>query len=110
MRLHKGDKIKVIAGKDKGKEGLILRTFDEERKVLVEGVNKVKKHVKPGKVSKEGGIISIERPVDVSNVAYIDPKTGSPVKIGYKIIDGKKYRVSKKTGEVLDLAQKKTKK
>ena len=111
MKIHTGDKVKIIAGKDKGKEGTVLKTYADVSKVIVEGVNKVKKHVKPGSVSKEGGIISIERPISVSNVMYIDAKTSKPTKVGYKIVSGKKYRISKETGEVLDLAKKtKTKK
>lgn len=101
MKIHVGDKVKVIAGKDKGKEGAVLRVFTKEGKVLVEGVNKVKRHVKPGAVSKEGGIIQIEKPVDVSNVMYIDAKAGKPVRVGYKLIENKKYRISKKSGEAL---------
>ena len=110
MKIHTGDRVKIIAGKDKGKEGTVIKVYGLEHKVLVEGVNKVKKHVKPGSVSKEGGIIAIERPISVSNVMYIDAKSSKPVKLGYKIVDGKKYRFSKETNEVLDLAkEKKTK-
>ena len=101
MKIHKGDKVKIIAGKDRGKEGTVLRVLTAANKVLVEGINKVKKHVKPGAVSKEGGIISVERPVDVSNVMYIDQKSQKPVRLGYKVLDGKKYRVSRKDGEVV---------
>lgn len=103
MKIKVNDKVKIIAGKDLGKEGKVLRVLVEDSKVLVEGINKVKRHVKPGAVSKEGGIISIEKPVHVSNVMLVDPKTGTPTRIGYKIIDGKKYRISKKTGEVIDI-------
>src|SRR3989338_2997201 len=101
MKIHKGDKVKVITGKDSGKEGKVLAVYLSKNKVLVEGINKVKKHVKPGAVSKEGGIISVERPVDVSNVMYIDQKSQKPVRLGYKVLDGKKYRVSRKDGEVV---------
>lgn len=101
MKLHKGDKVKIIAGKDKGKEGNVLRVFLDSQKIVVEGINKVKRHVKPGVVSKEGGIISMEKPIHVSNAQYIDAKTGKPAKIGYKIVDGKKYRFNKKTKEVI---------
>lgn len=101
MKIRKDDKVKIIAGKDKGKEGKVLAVFTSTSKVLVEGVNKVKRHVKPGAVSKEGGIISIEKPITVSNVMVIDSKSGKPTKVGFKVIDGKKYRVSKSSGEVL---------
>lgn len=101
MKIKKGDKVKIIAGKDKGKVGKVIKTFLKTQKVVVEGINKVKKHVKPGTLSKEGGIITIERAVHVSNVMFFDDKANKPVRIGYKIIDGKKYRISKKTGDVV---------
>ncbi|MFC1700077.1 50S ribosomal protein L24 [Patescibacteria group bacterium] len=102
MRIKKGDKVKVITGKDKGKTGTILMVLEDRGKVLVEGINMVKKHVKPGTVSKEGGIVSIEKPIDVSNVMFFDEKNKHPTRIGFKVSDGKKYRISKKTGEILD--------
>ena len=105
MKIHKGDKVIVITGKDSGKEGKVLAVYLSKNKVLVEGVNKVKKHVKPGAVSKEGGIVVIERPLDVSKVMYVDGTSGNPVRLGYKIIDGKKYRINKKTGEVIGEAK-----
>lgn len=101
-KIKKGDKVQVITGKDNGKIGAVLRVLNKDNKVLVEGVNKVKKHVKPGVISKEGGIISIERPMNVSNVMYYDEKSKKPVRIGFKIVDGKKYRVNKRTGETLE--------
>ncbi|HSX39480.1 MAG TPA: 50S ribosomal protein L24 [Candidatus Saccharimonadales bacterium] len=105
MKIHTKDKVKIIAGKDKGKEGTVLRVFTDTGRVLVEGVNKVKRHVKPGAASKEGGIISIERPIAISNVMYIDTKSGKPVKLGFRIVDNKKYRISKESGEVIGLAE-----
>ena len=102
MRIKKDDKVKVISGKDRGKVSKVLKVLKPRGKIVVEGVNIVKKHVKPGAVTKEGGIISIEKPIDVSNVMYYDEDSKEAVKIGYKVIDGKKYRVSKKTGEILD--------
>ena len=101
MKIRKGDKVKVITGKDKGKEGVVLSVFKATNKVLVEGINIVKKHVKPGTISKEGGIIPMEKPVAVSNVMVVNPKTKAPERIGYKIKDGKKIRYFKKTGNVL---------
>ena len=74
MKVHTNDKVKILAGKDKGKTGKVLRVFTSKDKVLVEGVNIVKRHVKPGTVSKEGGIISLERPIHVSNVAVVESK------------------------------------
>ncbi|EKD96133.1 MAG: 50S ribosomal protein L24 [uncultured bacterium] len=105
MKIHKGDKVKVITGKDKGKEGKVLAVYQLKNKVLVEGVNKVKKHVKPGTVSKEGGIVVIEKPIDVSNVMYIDSNSGNPVRVGYKIVEGQKYRINKKSGEIIGKAK-----
>ncbi len=101
MKIKKGDKVKVISGKDKGKVSVVLKVLKVKNKVVVEGVNVAKKHVKPGAVSKEGGIIRIEKPIDVSNVMYYDEKAKKTVRIGYKLIDGKKKRINKKSGEVL---------
>lgn len=102
MKIKKGDKVKVISGKDRGKISSVLKVLKSDNKVVVEGVNVVKKHLKPGKISKEGGIISIEKPVSVSSVMYYDEKSKSTTRIGFKYVDGKKYRISKKTGDILD--------
>lgn len=102
MHVKKGDKIKVITGKDKGKTGVVLAAFPKKERVLVEGVNIVKKHTKPNQENPQGGIMSIEAAVHVSNVMLIDPKTGEPTRVGYKIEDGKKVRVAKKSGAKLD--------
>jgi len=88
MKIKKDDKVKVIAGKDKGKTGKVLKVFLSKGKVVVEGVNIIKKAVKPGKVS---------------NVMLVDQKSGDPIRVGYKIIDGKKYRINKKSGEVIEV-------
>lgn len=102
MHVKKGDKVKVITGKDKGKEGVILSAFPKKDRVLVEGVNIVKKHVKPNQLNPQGGIVTKEAAIHVSNVMLIDPKTGEPTRVGTKIEDGKKVRVSKKTGNVIN--------
>ncbi len=102
MKIKTNDKVKIIAGKDKGKEGVVKKILTAKSKVLVEGVNIVKRHVKPGVVSKEGGIISMEKPIDVSNAMVICEKCQRPVKVGFKDVKGKKYRVCKKCGETLD--------
>ena len=102
MHVKKGDKVMVISGKDKGKTGVILASFPKKDRVLVEGVNIVKKHSKPSQVNPQGGIINQEAPIHVSNVMPIDPKSGEPTRVGYKVVDGKKVRVAKKSGEVLD--------
>lgn len=100
MKIKKGDKVQVIAGKDKGKEGKVLVVDVKNNKVIVEGVNKVKKHVKPSPVNPASGIIEQEAPIDASNVMYV--YAGNPTRIGYKIENGIKQRVAKATGEVID--------
>ncbi|MBA2873129.1 large subunit ribosomal protein L24 [Anoxybacillus calidus] len=102
MHVKKGDKVQVISGKDKGKQGVVLAAYPKKNRVLVEGVNIVKKHVKPSQLNPQGGIISKEAPIHVSNVMPLDPKTGTPTRVGYKIVDGKKVRYAKKSGEILD--------
>ncbi|KKB34878.1 50S ribosomal protein L24 [Bacillus thermotolerans] len=102
MNVKKGDKVMVITGKDKGKTGIVLAAFPKKDRVLVEGINIVKKHVKPSQINPQGGIISQEAPVHVSNVMLLDPKTNEPTRVGHKVVDGKKVRVAKKSGEVLD--------
>jgi large subunit ribosomal protein L24 len=101
MKLRLKDKVKVISGKDKGKTGEVIKVLLLKNKVVVQGVNIVKKHVKPGVVNKEGGIITFEKPVDVSNVMFFDEKENKPSRLGYTLVDGKKFRVIKETGEVL---------
>ena len=102
MIVKTGDKVKVITGKDKGKEGVILKAFPKKDRVIVEGMNMMKKHQKPSSMNPQGGILETEAPIQVSNVMLIDSKTGEPTRVGFKVEDGKKVRVSKKTGEVLD--------
>ncbi|KGM45188.1 50S ribosomal protein L24 [Neobacillus niacini] len=101
MHVKKGDKVRVISGKDKGKTGVILAAYPKDSRVLVEGVNIVKKHTKPSQVNPQGGIMSFEAPIHVSNVMPIDPKSGNPTRVGFTTVDGKKVRVAK-SGEVLD--------
>lgn len=102
MIVKTGDKVKVITGKDKGKEGVILKAFPKKDRVIVEGINMMKKHQKPNSANPQGGILETEAPIHVSNVMLIDHKTNEPTRVGFKVEDGKKVRVSKKTGEVLD--------
>ncbi|CDE95106.1 MAG: 50S ribosomal protein L24 [Bacilli bacterium] len=101
MKLKKGDKVVVIAGSNKGKEGTITKVLDE--KVIIEGVNLRKKHLKPKNNNGTGEIIEQEAPIHASNVMIIDPKTKKPTKIK-KVIDekGKKIRISKKSNEKID--------
>jgi large subunit ribosomal protein L24 len=101
LKIKKGDKVQVITGKNKGKVGDVMKVFPVANKILVSGVNLVKKHTKPSQTS-EGGIIQKELPIHVSNVSYIDPKTSKITKIGYKTLDdGKKVRFAKKSGEII---------
>jgi len=102
MFVKKGDKVKVITGKDKGKEGVVLTAMPKTDRVVVEGVNMIKKHQKPNQAAPQGGIIETEASIHVSNVMVVDPSTGEATRVGYKEIDGKKVRVSKRTGETLD--------
>ncbi|MDG5473770.1 50S ribosomal protein L24 [Jeotgalibacillus sp. ET6] len=102
MHVKKGDNVMVISGKDKGKTGTILAAFPKKDRVLVEGVNIVKKHSKPSQMNPQGGITNMEAAIHVSNVMLIDPKTNEPTRVGYKVEDGKKVRISKKSGESLD--------
>ena len=103
MRVKRGDMVIVISGKDKGKTGKILEVLPKEDRVVVEGINMVKKHKKPTQKVKQGGIVNQESPVHASNVMYYDKKSGQGTRIGYKVLDNKeKVRVSRKTGEVID--------
>ena len=102
MFIKSNDKVKVIAGKDKGKEGVVIKAFPANDRVIVKGVNIVKKHQKPNNANPNGGIVEMEAPIHVSNVMVVDPSNGEATRVGYKEVDGKKVRVSKKTGEVLD--------
>ncbi|WP_283613714.1 50S ribosomal protein L24 [Ligilactobacillus aviarius] len=101
MFIKKNDKVKVIAGKDKGKEGTVEKVFLSKERVIVKGVNIVKKHQKPTNANPNGGIVEVEAPIHVSNVMLIDPSNNEPTRVGFKIEDGKKVRVSKKTGKTL---------
>jgi len=96
MKIKKGDIVLVVSGKNKGKKGKILKAFPKERKVLIEGVNLMKKHQKPKKTGKKGQIIEKPAPISVSNAKLICPKCNKAVRIGYKIASNRKYRICKK--------------
>ena len=100
MKIKKGDMVKVIAGKDKDKEGKVIAVNQKTGKVIVEGVNMLTKHTKPSAQNQNGGIVTQEGPIDASNVMYVHK--GQPTRVGYKFEDGKKVRVAKSTGEVID--------
>lgn len=101
MRIKKGDKVVVIAGREKGKEGTVAKVLPKEEKVVITGLNMVKKHVKPNQAEPEGKITEKEAPIHVSNVALVDPKTKTATKVKYEIKDGKKVRVTKKSSTVI---------
>ena len=103
MKIVKGDKVVVIAGKDKGKEGIVQAVYPRKNKVVVEGVNVHKKHQKPTQQNPEGTIVEMYVPIDVSNVAIVDPKTKKASRVGYAVDkDGNKIRISKKSGSKLN--------
>lgn len=102
MKLRVGDKVKVIAGKDRGKEGLIKAISKANNTVLVEGVNFVKKHIKPGTLNEQGGIVSFEKPINISNVMYLSEEHSRPVRLGFTFVKGKKMRRIKKLNDVLE--------
>lgn len=101
LKIKKGDQVIVLSGEDKGKTGEVVKSMPKDSKVVVQGINLVKRHTKPSQTTP-GGIVTKEAPIDVSNVAIVDPKTGKASKIGYKEVDGKKVRVARKSGEVID--------
>jgi large subunit ribosomal protein L24 len=102
MRVVKNDTVKILTGKYRGKTGKVLKVFPDQDRIIVEGVNIIKKHTKPSQKNPQGGIVEKEATVQVSNVMIIDPKTNEPTRIGYKILeDGSKVRISKKSGEML---------
>ncbi|MHA1151812.1 MAG: 50S ribosomal protein L24 [Alphaproteobacteria bacterium] len=103
LKIKKGDKVTVITGRDKGKTGEILRVDPKRGRVLVQGVNMVKRHQGPSQ-SNPGGIIEKEASLHVSNVAHIDPKSNQPTRVGYRIeTGGRKVRFAKRSGELIDL-------
>ncbi len=101
MNIKKGDTVLVITGKDKGKKGKVIKAMPKENRVVVEGVNVQTKHQKQTRTAK-AEIKHVEGPIDASNVMYYDAKAKAPTRIGHKIENGKKVRVSKKTGAVID--------
>lgn len=112
MNLKKGDKVIIIAGADKGKQGTISKILNKSERVILEGegLGKVKKHLKPSQANPDGGIMEIDKPIHVSNVMMLDPKTKKPTRIGYKTVTKKVkkqevqevVRFAKKSGEVLE--------
>jgi large subunit ribosomal protein L24 len=102
LKIRKGDRVKVIAGRSKGRVGDVLRVLPAESRVVVSGVNMIKRHTKPNR-NEQGGIVEREAAIHVSNVALIDPKSDKPTRVGFKFLeDGRKVRVARASGETLD--------
>lgn len=101
MKIKKGDQVVVLSGDDKGKTGEVVKAMPKEGKVVVQGINLVKRHTKPSQTNP-GGIVTKEAPINVSNVAVVDPKNGKATKVGYKEENGVKVRFARKSGEVID--------
>jgi len=106
MKIKTGDTVKVLLGKDNGKTGKVLQIIKSEKKnrtfVVVEGLNKIKRHLKSRKAGEKGQIIELDGPIDISNVQLIDPKTNKPTRVGVKVEGNTKKRIAKKTGEFID--------
>jgi len=101
--IRKGDKVVVITGSDKGKQGSVLKVFPKDARALVQGVNLVKRHQRQTQ-TQQAGIVTKEAPIHLSNIAHADPKTGKATRIGSKMLgDGRKVRFAKKSGEVIDV-------
>ena len=100
LKIKKGDTVKVIAGKDNGKEGKVIAVDHKNNRVTVEGVNMITKHAKPSQANPNGGIVEKEAPIDISNVMLV--VKGKTTRVGFKVEDGKKVRFAKSTGEVID--------
>lgn len=102
-KIRKGDQVVVLSGRDKGKKGEVIRVLDRGNRVLVQGVNVVKRHTRP-QTGNPGGIVEKEASLDVSNIAITDPKSGEATRVGFKFLDdGRKVRFAKKSGEIVDL-------
>ena len=98
MKIKKGDTVLIISGKDRGKKGAVSQVFPKTAKVMVEGVNLKKKHRKPKKSGEKGQVINLPAALPVSNTELVCPKCGKPTRVGYKVVDKKKYRICKKCG------------
>lgn len=99
IKIKKGDRVRVLTGKDRGKEGVVMRVLPRDNKVIVDGINIAKKHQKARTSTSQGGIIDKDMPIPVPNVAVLSPSDGKPTKVGYKVLeDGSKIRVCRRTG------------
>lgn len=101
-KIKKGDRVVVLAGRDKGRQGQVLRVLPKEDRLYVGGINMVQRHTRPTQADPQGGIKNKEAAIHVSNVAIVDPKSGAATRVGFKIDGDKKVRVAKKSGEVIN--------
>lgn len=101
MKIKKGDQVVIVSGDDKGKNGEVIKAMPKESKVVVQGINLVKRHTKPSQTTP-GGIVTKEAPIHISNISLVDAKTGKPTKVSFREEKGKKVRVARKSGEVID--------
>jgi large subunit ribosomal protein L24 len=102
LKIKKDDNVVVISGRDKGKQGKVLRVFPSEARAVVQGVHVARRHTKP-RMGEAGGIVDKELTIHISNLAHIDPQSNKPTRIGYKLLDdGRKVRVARRSGEVID--------
>ena len=101
-KIKKDDRVVVLTGKDRGRKGQVVRVFPKEGRLVVSGINMVKRHTRPSQGDPQGGIKHKEAALHVSNVALVDPKTGEPTRVGFRIDGDKKVRIAKTTGEVIN--------
>ena len=101
LKIKKNDNVVVLAGNDKGKKGRVIEVLVNDGRVLVEGVNIISRHTKPNAANPNGGIVKKEAPIHISNVALVDPKSGTATRVGRKVENGKIVRIAKKSGEVI---------
>src|SRR5260221_14486661 len=102
LKIKKGDQVIVITGRDRGKTGEVFEVMPQENRLKVRGVNIVKRHTRAS-ATQQGGIVEVEAPINVSNVAHVDPKTQKPTRVGFKFLaDGRKVRFAKQSGEIID--------
>ncbi|QAR31462.1 50S ribosomal protein L24 [Ornithobacterium rhinotracheale] len=101
LKIKKGDQVVVLSGSDKGKKGEVLQVKPKDNKAIVQGVNVIKKHTKPSAQNPQGGILEIEAPIQISNLAIVDPETGKPTRVGFRVEGDKKVRFAKKSGKTL---------
>lgn len=101
LKIKKGDQVVVLSGSDKGKKGEVLQVRPKDNKAIVQGINIIKKHTKPSAQNPQGGILETEAPIQISNLAIVDPETGKATRVGFRLEGDKKVRFAKKSGKIL---------